>query len=183
MTIVLPPKRIPGNHRSSPLPGRKYPITSQRNTICQVMLYWWSRSINFALCVKCSDLYDYLVGPYEGVSKNHLGRTIRQCTTYDPRLLKKLNGYPVSAYAWRDQRDLQYGCEWMLGTWLSEFLQTQGDQFPTNTQELEEELDIMAACSLQEIEELYIIPLQSAKLKQTLLPMKKTDRSITPLKI
>lgn len=109
----------PRTHISDPYEG--YQIFQKPNRVCQLKLYHWCRSIDYVNGVSIADLHKFLFYNNSYVSKNHLGRTVLQAVSYDPRTLKgktKVNPRARMIYTFRNREDLQYGLEWMLSMWI-----------------------------------------------------------------
>lgn len=99
-----------------------YDVFHPENVKSQVMLYRWaSNEQQYVNGVSIGELYDYLFFDYPGVTKKHMGGTILQAVSYNPRLLKGQtlkNGKACMTYVFGDRLDLVYGLEWMMSMWL-----------------------------------------------------------------
>jgi len=142
-------------------PGSTYQLYDHRNMKAQVILYHWCRT-DFINHVPIGELHEWLFEKYPEVTKRQMGRTILQASTYDPRHLKgvtKDNHKATMIYIWNDQKDVEYGLEWMLSMWIwrlenewKDIHKHENDQHREMTADIFEDL---AACSRQDMMSLY----------------------------
>lgn len=75
--------------------------------------------------VGIGDLYLSLFQDISKITiKKQMGQTVLQSLTYEPRKLKHVSSYesPISSYVFHNVKDLTYGLEWQICTWLNNIL-------------------------------------------------------------
>lgn len=154
-----------------------YRVCDWRNMVCQMTLYRYATSPHWTQGTSIEELHDYLLGGFN-ISKNWLGQTILQTVRYDPRKLiapnrMNKNDRVVKAYVIHHREEMVYGLEWMICTWLRNFLNDQsapGEQPIFGPNMMLSELDILSTSDEKEFREIYLNP-----IRQQLWKMKEPD--------
>lgn len=143
-----------------------YRVCDPRNQMIQMMLYRYAQSEEFTDTPSIDELHYYLFGDLPRISKKLLGETILQALKYNPRKLKgktKDNPKACMIYHFFQREDLIYGLEWMICAWLRKFLNdtsAPGEQSIDSPSALLGELDVLATCSEDEFNEIYLYPIR-----------------------
>jgi len=146
--------KFPLRFRTRPkLQRRMIKVHTYANQIAAMRLYRAVRNGDVPQQVGVADLHQF-IAPDKAFSKVTLGYVVINSVDYEPRQLvnsKKVEK-PTQSYAFRDVKELEYGLEWIICSFLRKFLnQYNAADLQINTQEaMEEELDILATQSHQE---------------------------------
>lgn len=149
-------------------PDAHYRVFAKENIITQMLMYHWCRSIDFVNGAAIADVYNFVFHGPKGqhISKRHVGQTILQALSYDPRLLKgktKVNDRATMTYVFRHREDLQYGLEWMLSMWIWRLVDTQAVMKQRSPEEKQNRvLDILDQLARTEDDDLYSVWVQPA---------------------
>lgn len=128
----------------------RYQVTSPKNMIAQARLYRAVRKGEIPNNAAIEEIYDYVFFDQPLVSKNLMGATVIRTVLFEPRRLKgvtKDNPRARSTYRFNDIKELEYGLEWMICTWLRKFLNEEsapGGKPVSGPEMMAEELDILA---------------------------------------
>lgn len=146
--------KFPLRFRTRPkLQGKMIKIHTFANQTASMRLYRAVRSGYVPQQVGVADLHQY-VAPDDAFSKVTLGFIVINSVDYEPRkLVNNANvTKPTQSYAFRDVRELEYGLEWIICSFLRKFLNKYNSpDLQINTQKMmAEELDILATQSEQE---------------------------------
>ncbi len=110
--------------------------------------------------VAIGELYEFAFNNlYHEVSKTQMGYNAIGSVIYEPRLLVNSAkvGKATMTYTFRNILDFQYGLEWQICTWLWKFLNDSAapGEAIGSSEEMAEELDMLANASEKEYVEVY----------------------------
>lgn len=151
--------------------GDRYVVTDIRNMEIQITLYRAVRRGEIPNYVSIEELHSFLFGDSPYLSKNAMGATVIRTVMNNPRKLKgrtKTNDKARVLYAFNHILELQYGLEWMICTWLRNFLNSTSapGEAITGPEMMAEELDMLANSSEREFREIYVDPLKEFSMKE-----------------
>jgi hypothetical protein len=117
--------------RTRPRPGyaKPFPVTFYRNQIAQVRLYSACRHGEIPIRVSQGEIYECYFSQDEFVNKAIMGQTIINSVLYEPRGLvhrPSIAPKPFQAYTFFHEKELEYGLEWQICTWLWQILRDEG---------------------------------------------------------
>lgn len=151
-------------YRTRPKKGKyNFHIHTYGNQLAMINLYRAVHRGEVPLHVSIADLYQWLAdGEF---AKRNLGAVVVNSVDYEPRKLYNNSRVEkaVSAYAFRNMLDLQFGLEWMICTWLRKFINgmNAADQQIKSRGDMAEELQILASCDENEFHEIYTSNLEN----------------------
>lgn len=121
--------------------------------VSQLIVYRWSRSLDFVRAVPTGNLYDFLFHDVTAPkSKIFMGSTIIQAPDYNCRIIDRTNDGAVRCYFFENREDLTYGLEWMICSWLVRLFALQSEEA---TDDLLEEI---ATCDENFLQEKFLSP-------------------------
>lgn len=132
-----------------PKRGKKlFRVCETASMIAQARLYRAVKRGMIEKQVAISDLYDYCFPDLQQIiSKTQMGYIVTGAILYEPRLMvnNRVVGKPTMTYTFRHILDLQYGLEWMICTWFTDFFnEAVAPEEPIGSMgELEAELDAL----------------------------------------
>lgn len=133
----------------------KYQVFHPYLMTTQAYLYWWARN-EYVREVSMAGLRDYLFH-HERVAhikKHMIGKTMIQCSIYDPRALLGATNERLTAlmcYRFHHPDDMIYGLEWMLSMWIG-YVGLDEDEWP-NVDMVSANLEELAA--LKDLDDIY----------------------------
>lgn len=153
------------------LSQRAYLVTDQRNMVAQLRLYRAVRRGLIPNHVSIDELHNYLFYDYPLITKKVMGATVIRTTMYDPRRLKgvtKNNPKACMLYSFHDMLEFEYGLEWMICTWLRNFLNAESapKDHIAGPERMEEELDILVNTDDEDVIDVYETPLWAFTMEE-----------------
>ena len=145
-------------------------ICTRLSAMTQCRLYRAVKQQKFGKQVAIGDLYDYcFFDVQEEVSKTQMGYIFINSVIYEPRLLVNNStvGKPTMTYTIRDLREVEYGLEWMICTWLRKFLNENAppEEAIQSREQMADELDILGNSDHTEYLDVY-----ESNFKHMLMP-------------
>jgi len=127
--------------------NRAFKVCSSASMITQCRLYRAAYKGEFERQMATSDIHQWCFHD-TNITKAQMGYVLVRSVIYEPRLMmnNKMVGKATMTYVFRTDKDLLYGLEWMICTWLRRFLNigaTQDQLIGPNAEEIAKELDLL----------------------------------------
>ena len=144
---------------------RMIKMHTQANQVCAMSLYRAVRQGDVPNQVSINELFRWL--DYSYFSKKTLGCVVSNAVIYQPRLLmnRKATG-PVMTYSFRNLKELEYGLEWMICSFLRKYLNhhNASDEQIVTARDMAEELDMLASSSDDMFHNDYLVDLPAWRM-------------------
>lgn len=141
---------------------QRYVVTHPWNMMVQARLYRAVRSGEWVNHAPIEEIHPWIFYDRPDVSKKMMGSTVIRTVLYNPRRLKgvtKDNDKARVLYSFNNLKELEYGLEWMICTWLRKFLNDDVARRAVDRihgpEAMDRELEVLAFTEEQEYRALY----------------------------